>query len=64
MRDVSNAEAMTYATSKLDAAGVLSASFLQDMCAPHNLGFIGTAYTAAHGSMELLLAGVPQKGAD
>ena len=49
------AEAFTYATSKLDAAAVLSASHHQDIIPAYNLGFIGTAYTAAHEAMELLL---------
>ena len=53
--EISNAAAFTYATSKLDAAAVLSASYPPDMYQAHNLGFIGTAYTAAHEGMELLL---------
>ena len=53
--EVSNAAAFTYAISKLNAAAVLSASYRQDLFQAHNLGFIGTAYTAAHEGMELLL---------
>ena len=53
--EISNAAAFTYATSKLDAAAALSASYRPDMYQAHNLGFIGTAYTAAHEGMELLL---------
>lgn len=53
--EISNAAAFTYATSKLDAAAVLSASYRPDTYQAHNLGFIGTAYTAAHEGMELLL---------
>ena len=49
------AEAFLYVISKLDAAAVLSASYRSDMISPYNLGFIGTAYTAAHEGMELLL---------
>lgn len=48
-------EAFTYATSKLRAAAVLSASYRHDWVPSYNLGFIGTAYTAAHEGMELLL---------
>ena len=54
-RDVSNAAVFTYATSKLDAAASLSASYRHDLYPPQNLGFISTAYTAAHEGMELLL---------
>ena len=61
-RDVSDTAAFTYATSKLDAAAVLSASHLLDMYQPQNLGFIGTAYTAAHEGMELLLKVYLKKG--
>ena len=53
--DKTDAAAYTYATAKLDAAAVLSASCLRDMYDPQTLGFIGTAYTAAHQAMELLL---------
>ena len=53
--EASNAAAFTYAISKLNAAAVLSASYRQDRFQAHNLGFIGTAYTAAHEGMELLL---------
>ena len=53
--EISNAAAFIYATSKLDAAAALSASYRQDLYQAHNLGFIGTAYTAAHEGMELLL---------
>ena len=60
--EVSNTAVFTYATSKLDAAAVLSASHLLDMYQPQNLGFIGTAYTAAHEAMELLLKVYLQKG--
>lgn len=55
IREISNTEAFTYATGKLDAAAVLSASYLHDMYHAQNLGFIGAAYTAAHEAMELLL---------
>ena len=48
-------DAFLYATSKLRAAAVLSASYHSDMIPSYNLGFIGTAYTAAHEGMELLL---------
>ena len=54
-RDVSNAAVFTYATSKLDAAASLSASYHHDLSPSYNLGFISTAYTAAHEGMELLL---------
>ena len=54
-RDVSSAAAFTYATSKLDAAALLSASYHHDLYPAQNLGFISTAYTAAHEGMELLL---------
>ncbi len=54
-REVSDAESFTYATSKLEAAAVLSASHVQDWVPAYNLGFIGIAYTAAHEAMELLL---------
>ena len=53
--EVSNTEAFIYATSKLNAAAVLSASYLSDMIGAYNLGSIGTVYTAAHEGMELLL---------
>ena len=59
--EISNAAAFTYATSKLDAAAVLSASYRPDMYQAHNLGFIGTAYTAAHEGMELLLRELVKK---
>ena len=52
---VSNVEAMTYAKSKLKAAAVLSAVYRHDMMPSYNLGFMGTAYTAAHEAVELLL---------
>ena len=55
LREVSNTEAFAYATSKLDAAAALSAFPLLDAVYGYNLGFIGTAYTAAHEAMELLL---------
>ena len=55
LREVTNTAAFAYATSKLDAAAVLSASHLQDMVHAYNLGFISAAYTAAHEAMELLL---------
>ena len=48
-------EEFTYATSKLDAAAVLSASYRHDMVPMQNLGYIGTAYTAVHEAVELLL---------
>ena len=48
---MSKAEGFTYATSKLDAAAMLSASSLSDMVGAYSLGFIGTAYTAAHEAM-------------
>ncbi len=47
--------AFLYATSKLDAVTILSASWHIDMVQEYNMGFIGTAYTAAHEAMELLL---------
>lgn len=50
-----NVDAFIYATSKLKAAGVLSAVYRHDMMHSYNLGFIGTAYTAAHEAVELLL---------
>ena len=53
--DKADAAARTYATAKLNAAAVLSASYLRDMYDPETLGFISTAYTAAHEAMELLL---------
>ena len=53
--DKTDAAARTYATAKLNAAAVLSASYLPDMYDPQTLGFISTAYTAAHEAMELLL---------
>ena len=46
--DKSDAAALTYATARLDAAAVLSASCLRDMYDPQTLGFIGTACAAAH----------------
>ena len=52
---VEDGEAHLYATARLSAAAVLSASYLHDMLAPHNLGFMGAAYTAAHESVELFL---------
>ena len=52
---MSNADAMTFATSKLKAAAVLSAAYRHDMIPSYNLGFMGTAYTAAHEAVELLL---------
>ena len=61
---VSNTAALAYAASKLDAAAVLSASHLQDMYQPYNLGFISAAYTAAHETMELLLKLYLKKGAE
>lgn len=48
-------EEITYATSKRDAAAVLSASYHPDGYKAYELGFVGTAYTAAHEAMELLL---------
>ena len=48
-------QAFTFATSKLKAAAVLSASYRPDMIHSYNEGFIGTAYTAAHEAVELLL---------
>lgn len=48
-------EAFLYATSKLNAAAILSASYRSDIIPLYNLGFIGAAYTAAHEGMELLL---------
>lgn len=54
-QSVSNIDAFTYATSKLDSAAVLSAVYRHDAIPAHNLGFIGTVYTAAHEGMELLL---------
>ena len=51
-----DAKAFTYATSKLDAAAVLSASHRQYI-------FIGTAYTAAHEAMKLLLKVCLKEGA-
>jgi len=48
-------DALTYAISRLGAAAVLSASYRSDIIPPYNMGFIGTAYTAAHEGMELLL---------
>ena len=62
LRGVSNTAAFAYATSKLDAAAVLSASHLQDRYQPYNLGFISAAYTAAHEAMELLLKVYLKKG--
>ena len=62
--EISNAAAFTYATSKLDAAAVLSASYRQDIYQAHDLGFIGTAYTAAHEGMELLLKVYLKRGLD
>ena len=53
--DVSNAAVFTYATAKIDAAAYLSASYRPDLYFSQNLGFISTAYTAAHEGMELLL---------
>ena len=55
VREVSSMEAFAYATSKLSAAAVLSAAPHQDIYYAYNLGFIGTAYTATHEAMELLL---------
>ena len=40
LRGVSPTAAFAYAASKLDAAAVLSASHLQDMYQPYNLGFL------------------------
>ena len=49
-------EVFTYATSKLDAAALLSALFpTGEMSFYYRLGFISTAYTLAHEAMELLL---------
>ena len=48
-------EALIYATSKLHAAAVLSASYPNDIIRLYNLGFISAAYTTAHEGMELLL---------
>ncbi len=62
LREDTNAESLTYATSKLEAAAVLSASHRQDWIRAHNLGFVGTAYTAAHEAMELLLKVYLRKG--
>ena len=62
LRGVSNTAVFAYAASKLDAAAVLSASHLQDMYQPYNLGFISAAYTAAHETMELLLKVYLKKG--
>ena len=53
--DVSSAEAFTFATGKLNAAAMLSAAYRPDMIYSFNDGFIGTAYTAAHEALELLL---------
>ena len=55
VRNVANIEAYAYATGKLAAAAVLSASPLQSSPHEYYLGLIGTAYTAAHEAMELLL---------
>ena len=55
MREVSSTDAFAYYTSKLDAAAVLSAACHHDLYHAYNLGFIGSAYTAAHEAMELLL---------
>ena len=62
LRQVTNTAAFAYATSKLDAAAVLSASYLPDMYQPYDLGFISAAYTAAHEAMELLLKVYLKKG--
>ena len=61
LRGVSPNAAFAYFASKLDAAAVLSASHLQDVYQPYNLGFISAAYTAAHETMELLLKGTSQR---
>ena len=55
VREVSSMDAFAYATGKLSAAAALSAAHHQDIYYAYNLGFIGTAYTAAHEAMELLL---------
>ena len=60
--DVSDRDAHTYATTKLAAAAVLSASYLPDMVPAYNLGFVGAAYTAAHEAVELLLKLYLQRG--
>ena len=52
---VSNVQAFTFATGKLNAAALLSAAYRRDDIHSHNEGFIGAAYTAAHEAMELLL---------
>ena len=55
-------DAFIYATSKLQAAAVLAATFRQDWVQACNLGFISAAYTATHESMELLLKVYLRKG--
>ena len=62
INDVSDRDAHTYATTKLAAAAVLSASFLPDMVAAYNLAFVGAAYTTAHEAVELLLKRYLQRG--
>ena len=62
INDVSDRDAHTYATTKLAAAAVLSASYLPDMVAAYNLGFVGAAYTTAHEAVELLLKLYLQRG--
>ena len=62
INDVSERDAHTYATTKLAAAAVLSASYLPDMVAAYNLGFVGAAYTTAHEAVELLLKLYLQRG--
>ena len=47
INDVSDRDAHIYATTKLAAAAVLSASFRRDMVAAYNLAFVGAAYTTA-----------------
>ena len=60
--DVSGRDAHTYATTKLAAAAVLSASFQHDMVAAYNLAFVGAAYTTAHEAVELMLKLYMQRG--
>ena len=45
----------TFATSKLDAASIVAASFRRDLLPAQNLGFMGTAYSATHEATELIL---------
>lgn len=62
INDVSDRDAHIYATTKLAAAAVLSASFRRDMVAAYNLAFVGAAYTTAHEAVELLLKLYLQRG--